>query len=324
MRRTQVEMWALRVLDQLSRPAGLEDQNVELKKQLPDPAEGARLIAGLCNAARGEPSMILVGVNERTREIVGAPEIALNNWWQGAVSRFDGPHPTMVDALIALDDGLTVQALVFDSDSSSAPYVVKNAAGGPISHEVPWREATILRSARRVDLLRSLVPAILLPDVEVLDGNVQVYEQPGRESPDPYLDWYLGIDLYLTPRGDATVIFPRHRCSATATIPEWGIEVQFPHIYFSHHRQREGVAAGFLTITPSEIIVEGPCRFSIRGSVETPKGGIQPTDPLDLEVSMVASLSENPLVIQQQFRFVVQQKYWGLWTHETNTRNWNL
>lgn len=73
MRRTQVEMWALRVLDQLEGPSGLEDHNVELKSQLPEPAEGARLIGGLCNAARGEPSMILVGIDERSRAVVGAP-----------------------------------------------------------------------------------------------------------------------------------------------------------------------------------------------------------------------------------------------------------
>lgn len=229
----------------------------------------------------------------------------------------------MVDVLIALDDGATLQALVFDSDSSSAPYVVKNAAGGPISHEVPWREGTRLRSARRVDLLRSLAPAILLPDVEVLDGYVQVQEKAGRDSPDSYLKWYLWMDVYLTPRDNSTTIFPKHRCSAAARIPEWGIDLQIPDIYFSYHRQREGVAAGFLTITPSEVIIEGPCRFGITASLQTSKGGMQPTDPLNLEVSLVASLSDNPLIIHKHLGFNANPKYWGLWTHEMNRSNWD-
>lgn len=315
-----MEIWALRVLDQLSSPSGLEDQNVELKRELPEPADGARLIAGLCNAARGDPVMILVGVDEAARSVVGAPAIDLHNWWDAATQRFDGIHPSLLDVLVSTDEELTVHALVFDGESSSAPYVVKNASGGPISHEVPWREGTRLRSARRVDLLRVLVPAISVPEVKVLDGYLLANYVTDRVP--EHLDWHFRMDLYLTPRGDATLTYPRHRCSATATIQEVGAQVTFPWLRFTYHRQHEGMAPGYLTITPGEAIIEGPCRFQLYGMTDSDVGGFVPEGDVEINVVLHPSLVDAPVVLTQRFSRRPSTRRWGVWAHEANREDW--
>ena len=72
-------------------------------------------------------------------------------------------------------DNKTVVALLFETDR--APFVIKNQAygspgGGSVELEVPWRENTAIRSARRSDLIRLLAPLELLPEIEILDINL--------------------------------------------------------------------------------------------------------------------------------------------------------
>src|SRR5262249_30446333 len=57
-------------------------------------------------------------------------------------------------------------------DSSRAPYVVKARVAAET--EVPWREGTRTRSARRQDLIRLLAPTIRLPRVEPIRGELHV------------------------------------------------------------------------------------------------------------------------------------------------------
>ena len=61
-------------------------------------------------------------------------------------------------------------ALYFETDR--APFVVKNQEGGTIQREVPWREATGVKSATRSQLLRLLSPLQRLPSLEVIGGTL--------------------------------------------------------------------------------------------------------------------------------------------------------
>jgi hypothetical protein len=134
-------------------------------------------------------------------------------------AQFDGVAPGLFDLNVPYQQK-TLVSLLFDT--SRLPFVVKNpahgqAGGGPVELEVPWRDATSTRSARREDLLRLLVPVTGLPKLEVLGGSLTVTPrgQPGKPS---VLDWYLRLKLYLTPISLERVIIPFHQCAAAVRI----------------------------------------------------------------------------------------------------------
>jgi hypothetical protein len=159
MKPNQIETWALRVIKQAQSRQPSEDKQTELKGVWPvDHNKAARRIAGHANAAGGEPILWLVGVDEQTGAVLGAQHQEFSNWMSGIRSQFDGSFaPRCHDLNVVTDQGLTVVALVFESDRS--PYVVKNPhyqtpnRQDPIEREVPWRDATSVRTATRADLL---------------------------------------------------------------------------------------------------------------------------------------------------------------------------
>ncbi|HKA22780.1 MAG TPA: hypothetical protein VKN18_31200, partial [Blastocatellia bacterium] len=139
MRIHEIEYWALNVLDRIKRHQPIEDSRVELKATWPDPKKAARRIAGHANAARGEPILWLIGVDEGAGTVPGIEFIEFASWYDTVKSAFDELAPEPVSINIP-SDGVTIAGLYFETDR--APFVVKNSEGGTIQREVPWREAT--------------------------------------------------------------------------------------------------------------------------------------------------------------------------------------
>jgi hypothetical protein len=152
MKRHEIENWALNIVDQVKSGQSAEDDKVELKSLWPsDPKKAARRMAGHANAARGEPILWLIGVDERNG-VVGADDVEMANWWPTVQAEFAGLTPGIVAHLNILVEDKTIVAILFETDR--APFVVKNpvhgsAGGGSVSLEVPWREGTSIRSARQ-------------------------------------------------------------------------------------------------------------------------------------------------------------------------------
>jgi hypothetical protein len=221
MKPSQIEAWALRVVERVETGQPNEDSRVELKREWPaEPDKAARRIAGQANAARGEPALWLIGLDQ-TAGVTGAAHADLAKWWPGVKAEFEGLAPVMVDLNVPWK-GLTVVALLFETDR--APFVVKNPVygkpnGGPVALEVPWRDGTLVRSARRDELLRLLAPLQLLPDVEVLNGwlHLEKVDQP-TDPASPYI-WELWLDLYVVPRGEERLTIPFHRCQGAIDLP---------------------------------------------------------------------------------------------------------
>jgi hypothetical protein len=153
MTKQQLEYLVLQAADRIRNGQPHEDQLVELKRDWPDPADAARQLAAIANAALGEPVVWIVGLH-RTDGIVGAADQELANWWPAVVRRFDeGVAPELapnfnVPVSIQEPDGsewtVTVVALQFETDR--APYVV-TCSTGQVHREVPWRSATGIRRA---------------------------------------------------------------------------------------------------------------------------------------------------------------------------------
>jgi hypothetical protein len=156
MTASQVERWALEVLDRFTKSGAQEDDRVELKREPPEPAKLARRLAGHANAARLEPILWIFGVDETASTFVGVSGIEWSELWPQIASNFEGaatPKPIMT----AIEwDGKPGFAVGFETDQP--PYVVKSPAfgssqGGPVGLEVPWRVGTQTKTATRTDLL---------------------------------------------------------------------------------------------------------------------------------------------------------------------------
>ncbi len=221
MRPREIEMWALRVIDLVRQRKDPEDVRVELKAQWPrEMSAAARRIAGHANAARGEPILWLIGLDQKRGIVVleDSPDHA--NWYEGVKAQFQGLAPPMQDVTLSLPGGQVV-AIAFETDS--APYVVRNPEfgkpnGGPVALEVPWREATSVRSATRTDLLRLLEPTQRLPELEVLSGTLLAGQYDALIQTPPELVVRLILELYVIPPSNSRVVFPFHKCSATVQI----------------------------------------------------------------------------------------------------------
>ena len=274
MRPVHIESWALSVIDRVEGGQPNEDTRVELKANWIDPHKAARRIAGHANAARGDSILWLVGVDEK-RGVVGVAYDELANWHSKVVSQFDGIAPTMIDINVPYGNQ-TVVALLFETDR--APFVVKNPdfgnKGVSISHEVPWREGTKIRTANRSDLIRLLVPALSLPEVETLGGELRL-----RANGQGEYSWHLALNLYVTPQVNTPLVIPFHRCEVKVRLSTLNTPIVFENVSLNPPDRIRFAGVGFdmlrepdsytMAHTQHELIIQGPGRVNLSGQVQT-------------------------------------------------------
>ncbi len=206
MRESQIESRVLNVIERVCKMQPVESSHIELKREWIDPKAAARAIAGMCNAAGGEPVLFLIGLDEKQGKVTGASLEQLADWWPQVKKEFDQEVPTLLKDLAVHSGDHTIVALLLES--SRAPYVVRNPAfgvtSGNVSLEVPWREGGSLRTARREDLIRLLTPAVQQPDIELKNGLARYIKTQGL-----YWDAIFTIDLFIVARSKITAIADR-------------------------------------------------------------------------------------------------------------------
>lgn len=249
----EIELLAHQVIARVQNGQPAEDDSlVELKAEWPiDAARAARRIAAHANSAQGERIVWLLGVDEGARLVPGVAAIEPSQWWDRVCSHFDqGWCPTMTLVTVPYE-AVTVVALVFET--GGAPFIIKH---GDLL-EVPWREATKTRSARRADLLRILVPLARRPDYELRRGSLLFREHDREYSP---LWFRLELTLYVTPQDERAVVLPYHRMKA-AVFSATGREIfefdEFSGLNTGNHIGSSS-HTGQIRVTDSEIIVHGP------------------------------------------------------------------
>jgi hypothetical protein len=309
MRKSEIESWTLQIIERVNNHLPNEDSHVELKSDWTEVKTTARQLAGHANAARGEPILWLIGVDEKKGVIgVGAQELA--NWISSIKSEFDGVAPQLVMDLNIPIDELVIVALYFETDR--APYVVKNPnhgqpSGGNIAWEVPWREGRSTRSARRQDLLRILVPISTLPDAEVLNGQLIQ-----AENRDGEWNWSLQIHLYLTPFSGLSFAIPFHRCKGWFQVIERTDKIKLENLrltppYSNYAFTSSGSSfPDSLTInnTNTELIVQGPGMVNIRGSSQMNVPGFSlPKTVAVVDLELLTTLSDLPVRISSSLNF---------------------
>jgi hypothetical protein len=209
---SQIENWALQIIERIEKKQPIEDSRVELKSEWIEPQKGARRLAGHANAARGEPILWLIGVHE-DNGVIGVEKEELPVWINKVKSCFDGIAPSPQDIAVPYN-GKTVIALLFETDR--APFVIKvpehGKAKGVPSHEVPWREGTEVRTAQRTDLIKILVPKLKDPEIEILNGSLKLFEHQQD------ITWIFHLEVYITPSIGSSFVIPFHRCSISFAI----------------------------------------------------------------------------------------------------------
>lgn len=249
----------------------IEDYRVELKAEWPtDHARAARRLAGHCNSAHGEPVLWVIGVDEE-RGVVGASRESLPDWLDQVRKHYEAIAPDLIrDLNVPVGDKTTV-ALLFSTER--APFVVKNpkfgkSGAGPIEREVPWRDGTAVRTARREDLLRLLAPIQLLPSVELRSADLSCHYLTPKEDPLAIrYAWYLHATLYMILPSPGRMILPYHLCGARFSVGPFLSECELDAIRLTPpvRRYTPRTEPAFPTdprlsktvdATPSEVIVD--------------------------------------------------------------------
>lgn len=303
MNSTQIESWALRIIDRVKKGQPNEDFLVELKRDWIAKDKAARRIAGHANAARGENILWLIGVDE-IQGVIGASLADLASWYPAVESCFNDLAPRMTPLNIPVD-GVTVVALLFETDR--APFVVKNPAfgskeGGAVELEIPWRENTAVRSAHRSDLIRLLAPLELLPEIEILGVRLSVGTKSTR------LDVLTLISkLYIVPKSRNRVVIPFHRCRVEfeiAGIPL--LEADSIVLYPPGRTASYGTVKskpGSLTIqsTAHEIIVDDPGKIWLRATAKRPD--VAKDCETRVSIYLLPTAANRPVVLTKTLPF---------------------
>lgn len=305
MNSIQIESWALRVIDCVKKGQPNEDFLVELKSEWIETEQAARRIAGSANSARGENILWLIGVDE-VKGVIGASDNDLASWYPAVESCFNEIAPSMISLNIPID-GTTVVALLFETDR--APYVIKNPAYGKIKgvsaeFEVPWRDSTRTRTARRSDLIRLIAPLELLPEVEIIDTSLTA--TIGGKSPSTSNYYPDGLnftaDLYIVPKNRQRIVIPFHRCKVEFEI--LGIPILSsnwvdlnPAINYSRGLVNRPSS---LTVqsTNHEIIIDDPGKISLKASSARPSSTEDLTNrDIRISIHLWPTGLDRPLVL---------------------------
>ena len=258
MRKTDIEAWAWRVIDAVSKGHQPEDFTVELKANWIDPTKAARQLAGHANAARGEPILWLVGVSEESG-VLGCDPVELANWYPQVQAAFDGPSPELREVRME-DNDLQFVAMYFETDQ--LPYVVKNRqfgseSGGPVEWEVPWREGAHTLTARRSHLIRLLQPVRRRPEMEFYGARFTAGGGPSHTPLATALR--LDVAVFVVPADERPLVFPFHHAIARLSVGSQQIELADPSLGPPRSpRADERYRDATVSATMTEAVVKGP------------------------------------------------------------------
>lgn len=303
MTHSEIERWALRVVEQVKHGQPNEDARVELKAAWPnDTYKAARQIAAHANPAGGEPILWIIGVDQKGA-IVGAVHNELSTWYKQVESNFDELAPGVTDVNIPVDDKIIV-ALLFDTERR--PYVIKSTGGGPVTHEVPWRGSTSTRSAKRAELIWLLDSIPRLPRWEALNGTLSVERTDSPRMMGNNRRWLLNLKLYVEPDGPARISVPFHRCTGRLTFPEFGSNPKLRSIRLApYDRQSVNIKGSNV-----DLVINGPGMVTLEAEAESMYGGELPHTPAHLLVDLPVAGGRYALTVQTVFNFSQANNRW--------------
>jgi hypothetical protein len=219
MRAVQLEGLVLNAIDALRTGTGGEDDRIEFKRDWPETSKARQLAAG-ANRLNGELLIYVIGVDDRDGSIHPTSNVDAATWWHQFESNFDEVAPELsMHLTVRVTETESVVALAFHTDR--APYLVKVANGGATERDVPIRQGTRTRSARRHELLRLLLPHVQVPRIYPISGMLHL-GQPGYYGGDSdrVVQFILQTSVFVEhPIGDPTFL-PLHTSRAALILPD--------------------------------------------------------------------------------------------------------
>jgi hypothetical protein len=276
MKSSDVEARVLRLADQVRAGVSVEDSRVQLKTEWPTADhKTARRLGGHANAARLEPILWVIGLDERGKAVKSANANEVSSWWGAVQKHFNGVPPDLLYSVNAPVGDAVAVGLLFDT--ARAPFVVTVPDASPFDREVPWREGNGTRSAKREDLLRILVPSVTAPRVDILQGKVHLNEQPSATV----ATWALNLVFYITPMTRDIVHIPFHtlRCAIRLSSTEivFDRECRIGPIGFKGERSN-------IAKTLSEMSANGPGMVHLIGQGASKRDLVGRSVELELDV----------------------------------------
>lgn len=304
MRAIDLETKVITAVDQIRAGQQVEHDFIECKRDWPQESKARQLAASL-NRAGGDPVIYIIGIDEKTAEISDVIGTEVSDWWGQITPKFDQAPPEMVRHMSVPvgDEGEHVVAVAFASDR--APYVVKTGLGNP-TLEIPIREGTSTRTARRDELLRMLIPAVRLPQIVVLEADLYAAFHPAL----PPLNAFPGRDELLTCSGQLK-IYVEHNGSDIVTMPAHGMSGRITVVGEKFEldvvppMETATAPSGLQTVSfqrPSDgVIISGPRSVSLGLTVRglTPQEMLlfHTSDEIELEVALEVLHSTKPMKI---------------------------
>jgi hypothetical protein len=307
MKHFEIESWTRRICERVQNKRPIEDSRVELKADWTDAPKAARRIAGHANAARGEAILWLIGVDE-IKGVTGANCQEFSNWWSKAKATFESEFPSLQDLNIDVD-GKTVVALCFDT--SRFPFVVRTPAwgkvAGEVEYEVPWRDGTAIRTAKRGDLFLMLSPLLRTPKIELLEG--EVFFDTGGCHPKGIPNFSFNITTYVVPVSEGALCFPVHKCKAEITCGTvvigdgFAIHIDSPIATLERLKDAAVLRAPNMSVTipVNELILNRPQMVSLEGALG-PATRYSGQDDFELSLKLVEAVSDSVSVIRGGFK----------------------
>jgi len=290
MTRGELLARCLPILEAAKQGKPVEDSFVELKSQLPQDDKAAGGVAAAANAAGGEEVVWLVGIDEKSHKVEGAPKDELSAWYPRLGHFFDGPAPKLSMVENIHTEGKTVVAMVFETDE--APYVINK---GPDCRDIPWREGNRTRSAYRQELLRTLAGLSLLPVVDVTSAAFRTE----RNSSGQVCRIIFHAQIYVKPRNERRLVFPRHDCRAYVEVPGSLPKTPFEYIWLSPAEDRLKNS-----VVPDDVSVDRPKALYLMAFIG-PVFGLNGQKAM-VEMSLLPVNSSHPVVIRHELTLAVE------------------
>ncbi|NLM17511.1 MAG: hypothetical protein GX221_07320 [Candidatus Riflebacteria bacterium] len=305
MKKQEIEFKVLDIIERVEKSQPIEDDTIELKAEWPkDHFRAARRIAAHANSARGEQILWIIGIDEKNG-VVGADFEELSIWYAKIKSCFDQLMAPNLISLAIPYDGKTVVALLFETDRS--PFVIKLPASmGPATCEVPWREANSTRSARRGDLIKLLHPAQKLPEVEIIDGKIELQKAILGSRSGKY-QWTLSVQLYFMNYSQDVLVIPFHKCEVafrTAGFPEMtkfsDVRITPPLSYSSREFKQTSLS---LTVqsTEHEALINTAGMAILTAELYTDEEPYHYSPVLETALKLQTHTSETPILLDASF-----------------------
>ena len=156
--------------------------------------------------------------------------------------------------------------------------------------EVPWREGTATRSARREDLVRILSPLQRLPDLEVLGAALEM-ERPGGGA-EKIEVWRVALKVFVTPRDNNQIVIPFHRCEG---------ELTFPNQNFTHTFSKIQLKPSSRNTAPSRAseaaVISVADAFILNAELAIPQRGGSPGGDAHIKFKIYPAGMDQPAVI---------------------------